>query len=126
MNNDLVALFGIVFAVGLPIVTVLVLGYRNQVSKHAERMAMIEKGIVIEEPERKVSKFNALRNGLLMAGLALGAIGGLFVRKLFLSWEADFMVFIMALLGGGIGFMVYFFLARKIEKKDKEEEMGKA
>ena len=80
MEDWLIPLVAIVCAVGLPVVLLIVLVVRTTRTKHEERMAMIEKGIVLEEPERKVNKFNALRNGLLMIGLALGAIGGIYWR----------------------------------------------
>ena len=76
MESWLIPLVAIVCAVGLPVVLLIVLVVRTTRTKHEERMAMIEKGIVLEEPERKANKFNALRNGLLMIGLALGAISG--------------------------------------------------
>lgn len=116
-----VPIVAIVFAVGLPIVVFAVIIYKNQQTKHNERMAMIEKGMILEEPERKVSKYNALRNGLLMIGLAIGAIIGMFIETSLSRWQESFLTLIMTILGGGIAFIVYFFLARKIEQGEKEQ-----
>ena len=71
MEEWLVPLVAIICAVGLPVLLLMILVIRTTRTKHEERMAMIEKGIVLEEPERKTNKFNALRNGLLMIGWAL-------------------------------------------------------
>ncbi|MDR1623976.1 MAG: hypothetical protein LBS04_03280 [Tannerellaceae bacterium] len=118
-----IAVLGIIFGIALPIVSV-VLGYKVSQSKHAERMAMIEKGIVIEEPEKKANKFSALRNGLLMIGLSLGAIAGLSINRYFEIWEGSFLIFILALLGGGIAFVIYFFIARKMQREERQDVNG--
>ena len=55
MEDWLIPLVAIVCAVGLPVVLLMVLVVRTTRTKHEERMAMIEKGIVLEEPERKVN-----------------------------------------------------------------------
>ncbi len=117
-----VPLAAIAICVGLPVLGGILLGRRSQETKHAERMAMIEKGMIIEEPEKKINKYNALRNGLLMIGLSLGAIAGIFVSKAINTWDGDFMIFILSVLGGGIAFIIYFFIARKIQQTDEKEK----
>ena len=69
MESWLIPLVAIVCAVGLPVVLLIVLVVRTTRTKHEERMAMIEKGIVLEEPERKVNKFNAWMIRCRMTGL---------------------------------------------------------
>ena len=117
MESWLIPLVAIVCAVGLPVVLLIVLVVRTTRTKHEERMAMIEKGIVLEEPERKVNKFNALRNGLLMIGLALGAIGGIYLDDTMPHDWAGFSV----VLGGGIAYLAYFFIVLKMLEKEKEQ-----
>ncbi|MCD8267142.1 MAG: hypothetical protein LUD46_00815 [Parabacteroides sp.] len=120
MEDWLVLLVAIICAVGLPVLLLIVLVVRTTRSKHEERMAMIEKGIVLEEPERKANKFNALRNGLLMIGLALGAICGIALEETMPSdWEG-FAVIIFTVLGGGIAYLAYFFIVLKMMEKEKE------
>lgn len=121
MENWLIPALGIIFVFGFPTLAILIVAYRNQQAKHDERIAMIEKGIVIEEPEKKANKYNALRNGLLMIGLAVGALAGMFSEGRLSAWEDGFLVFITSILGGGIGFIVYFFIARKMEREEKKE-----
>jgi ABC-type Fe3+-siderophore transport system permease subunit len=109
---------GIAFIAAFPVTAALLLAQKTNQAKHAERMAMIEKGVLLEEPEKKANKYSALRNGLLMIGLALGAIAGLSINRYFFIWEGGFLVFILALLGGGIAFVIYFFIARKMQREE--------
>lgn len=121
MEEILIPIFGMVFVVALPVVLLILFAQKVNQAKHAERMAMIEKGIVIEEPEKQVNRYNALRNGLLMIGLALGAIAGILLNTFFNTWEGEFLIFVLAVLGGGIAFVVYFFIAKKMQKEEDKE-----
>ena len=117
----LIALTAIICAVGLPVLLLIVLVVRTTRTKHEERMAMIEKGIVLEEPEKKTNKFNALRNGLLMIGLALGAMSGVYLDVTMPSDWTGFPVDIFTVLGGGIAYLIYFFIVLKMMEKEKEQ-----
>ncbi len=119
MESWLIPLVAIVCAVGLPVVLLIVLVVRTTRTKHEERMAMIEKGIV--RAGRKANKFNALRNGLLMIGLALGAIGGIYLDDTMPHDWAGFSVVIFTVLGGGIAYLAYFFIVLKMLEKEKEQ-----
>ena len=66
-------------------------------------------------------KFNALRNGLLMIGLALGAIGGIYLDDTMPHDWAGFSVVIFTVLGGGIAYLAYFFIVLKMLEKEKEQ-----
>lgn len=117
----LIAFTAIICAVGLPVLLLIVLVVRTTRTKHEERMAMIEKGIVLEEPEKKTNKFNALRNGLLMIGLALGAMSGVYLDATMPSDWTGFPVVIFTVLGGGIAYLIYFFIVLKMMEKEKEQ-----
>ena len=124
MEEWLNPLVAIICAVGLPVLLLMILVIRTTRTKHEERMAMIEKGIVLEEPERKTNKFNALRNGLLMIGLALGAVAGIFFDSSLSAASNDwagFSVVIFTVLGGGIAYLIYFFIVLKMMEKEKEQ-----
>ena len=85
---------------------------------------MIEKGIILEEPEKKANRYPALRNGLFMVFLALGILIGIFMLPVIPTdsdW-AEFSVLTIATLFGGIGFIIYFFLSRYIQVKEKETD----
>lgn len=124
MEDWLIPLVAIICAVGLPVLLLMVLVVRTTRTRHEERMAMIEKGIVLEEPEKKINKFNALRNGLLMVGLALGAMIGIFFDSSLSAASSDwegFSVVIFTVLGGGIAYLIYFFIVQKMMEKEKEQ-----
>lgn len=124
MGDWLIPLVAIICAVGMPVLLLIILVVRVSQAKHAERMAMIEKGVILEEPVRHVNKYNALRNGFLLIGLSLGAMAGLWAGRYIEDYlESNFMIFVLAILGGGIAFIVYFFLARKMEREDKQESV---
>ena len=79
-DGMLIATLGIICTIGLPIVMTIFICYWVLTGKHKERMAMIERGIVPEEAQRQKANPNryiALRNGILMISLALGALIGI-------------------------------------------------
>lgn len=121
MVGDFVPIVAIICTIGLPLLLAIIVSVKNTDAKHAERMAMIEKGVVIEEPEKRANKYIALRNGCVMIGLALGALTGILIEgeNVEFYWRPSFLVFITSILGGGIAFIVYFFLVRNMEEKNR-------
>jgi len=123
MDGMFIGVIAILCAVGLPVVTGLVLGVQLLKGRHEERMGMIEKGIVLEEPEKKANRYPALRNGIFMIGLAVGIIIGIFMGPaMSVSDWFDITIPTMALLFGGISFVIYFFLARVIQRKEEAQD----
>ncbi|MDH6307023.1 hypothetical protein M2459_003704 [Parabacteroides sp. PF5-5] len=122
MGEDiLIPIAGMIFVIALPVVVIAMLAHKTEQAKHAERLAMIEKGIIIEKPQKVINRYNALRNGLLMVGLSVGAICGVVINRLLHAWEGGFLIFVLAVLGGGIAYICYFFLARKMQRGDEDE-----
>ena len=71
MNELWIPILGVICAVGMPVLLGIIASYMTIKSKHEEKMAMIEKGIVLEEamrPERRPNRYNTLRNGIFMIG----------------------------------------------------------
>ncbi|MBN2660984.1 MAG: hypothetical protein JXR54_06920 [Tannerellaceae bacterium] len=125
MEGLLIPLLAIICTIGLPILLVSLIVYKSVQTKHQEKLAMIEKGIVLQDPEKPVNRYTALRNGLLLVGLAVGAMLGLFISETWLrdSYAGDFMIAIMTILFGGIAFLSYFFIIRSMQKKDNTPEV---
>lgn len=123
----MVAILAIICAVGLPIALGTIIVVQLLRNRHTERIEMIKQGAILaepEKPEKKPNRYPALRNGLLMVGLALGIALGALMGPVFTvadSW-VDLTVPTMALLLGGISFIIYFFLARLIQKKERVED----
>lgn len=121
MNEDvIIPVMAMLSAIILPLLLAMSLGK----FRHDERMAMIEKGVTLEEPVKKSNRYPALRNGLFMIGLSLGAIVGLYVSPSLPAYSdwADLSVPIMAILFGGVAFVVYFFVSRAMEMKEKHTD----
>lgn len=119
------------FTFGMPIVLVwIILEFRKNKNHHNERMALISQGIIPEDEELKVKKapnrFISLRNGIVLIGLAIGIMVGFFTSMgMNLSDESAFWVYSSSILMFlGIGYLVYFFIARslltKIELESQE------
>ena len=124
-----VAILGVICTIGLPIVMAIFICYWVLTGKHKERMAMIERGIVPEEAQRQKANPNryiALRNGILMVSLALGALVG-FMLDSYITNISNYVVLpATTILFGGIGFVSYFFLSRYLERKEVEEDRQRA
>lgn len=123
-----VAILGVICTIGLPIVMTIFICYWVLTGKHKERMAMIERGIVPEEAQRQKANPNryiALRNGILMISLALGALVG-FILDPYITNISNYVVLpATTILFGGIGFVGYFFLAHYLEQKEAKEDLPK-
>ena len=125
MEGLLIPLLAIICTIGLPILLVSLIVYKSVQTKHQEKLAMIEKGMILQEPEKRTNKYTALRNGLLLVGLAVGAMIGLGISETWLrdSFAGDFMIAIMTILFGGIAFLAYFFMIRGMQKQDNNPEI---
>ena len=90
--------------------------YKFIVSKHKERMAMIEKGLVNSEMDsRKYSRVSTIRNAILFISIGIGL---LLVSVIdFESFVADLSVLLIV---GGVGFIVYYLMVLK--RMDETED----
>jgi len=122
----MVAIVAVICAVGLPVVTAWVIFVQLIRSRHEERMEMIKNGVILEEPakpEKNPNRYPALRNGIFMIGLALGIIVAIWMGPVMNVGDwFDLTIPTMAILFGGIAFVVYFFLARYIYNKESAEK----
>ena len=125
MSGLLIPIVAIICTIGLPILVISIIVYKSVQTKHQEKLAMIEKGMILQEPEKRTNKYTALRNGLLLVGLAVGAMIGLGISETWLrdSFAGDFMIAIMTILFGGIAFLAYFFIIRSMQKQDNNPEI---
>ncbi|MCT4615602.1 MAG: hypothetical protein N4A49_12090 [Marinifilaceae bacterium] len=109
---DIEAIFGMisVFGVG-PLILYIIY-------KHREKMALIKNNMHLDDaPEKKSNKFQHLRYGILLIGMAIGLIVGnyLYLKDIF-SEEVSYISMIALFLG--FAFLVNYFLMDKLNKDD--------
>ncbi|MDF9829202.1 DUF6249 domain-containing protein [Parabacteroides sp. PF5-6] len=125
-DGIVVAILGVICAIGLPVAAAWVIFVQRIRARHEERMEMIRSGVILEEPakpEKSPNRYPALRNGLFMIGLALGVIVAIWMGPVMNVGDwFDLTIPTMAILFGGVAFVVYFFLARSIQKREEMQD----
>ena len=119
---------GILCAIALPLILVILSVYWTVTSKHKEKMAMIERGIAPDEnaPDRQPNRYGSLRNGLLMIGLAIGTIAGIFLaRTMREEYEMFLIIVAMIVVCGGIAFTSYFFISKKLMEQEEKNSIDR-
>ena len=128
---ELIPLFGIVFAVGLPLsipIIFAVLNYRKRRRlmelHHAERMAAIERGMDVPPLPLALldGRSGRRRRTSLLPGLVWLFVGvALLISMQTISDEEAMLGLIPT--GVGLAYLIYYFVeGRKIEAKQMEEE----
>lgn len=88
--------------------------------RRKERMAMMEKGI---DPSafvtQKRASSSALKYGILLISIALGIFMGKYLASTgMFMYEEEAAYFSMIFLFGGLGLVIYHFLAKKMNAED--------
>jgi len=84
--------------------------------RRKERMALIESGQDAKIFNMESNASISLKFSLLLIGLGLGALVG-YILEESTAMEEGISYFSMILLFGGVGLLVYYFLARKKPKE---------
>lgn len=121
--NDFVSVLGILCTIGLPITGAFFVAYRNNQAKHAEKMAMIERGIIEEDLPKIKNRGESLRKGLLMVGLAVGGLIGFWITENveFTRHAYWLIIGLCTLLFGGIALCASYFILYGLQKADEQE-----
>lgn len=136
-----VAVVTVILIFGGPTILILglVLGLRTMKNRHAERMALINQGLMPPDTPTKranPNRFITLRNGIVLVSLAIGIVVGFLLPNLsglsngalvlgdyrvdvetggFFTVSASIVFFL------GLGYLTYFFISRKMEKEEENE-----
>jgi hypothetical protein len=131
---ELIPLFAIVFAIGLPLsipIVFAVLNYRKRKRlmelHHAERMAAIERGMDVPPlPLDLIDGRSTRRRSSLLPGLVWLFIGlALLIAMQSIREEEAVLGLIPA--GIGLAYLIYYFVeGRKLEARQREEERSAA
>ncbi|HLS80928.1 MAG TPA: DUF6249 domain-containing protein [Steroidobacter sp.] len=134
MPEEIIPLFAIVFAIGLPLcipIVWIVLNYRKRRRlmelHHTERMAAIERGMdipplpleLIDAPRRR--RRSSLLPGLVWFFIGLAVAGGMLLGD---ERDAPWMISLVP-LGVGLAYLIYYFVeGRKLESRLFEQELA--
>lgn len=124
----IIPVLAILCAIALPLILVILSVYWTVTSKHKEKMAMIERGIAPDEnaSDRQPNRYGSLRNGLLMIGLAIGTIAGIFLaRTMREEYEMFLIIVAMIVVCGGIAFTSYFFISKKMMEQEEKNSIDR-
>jgi Domain of unknown function (DUF6249) len=136
MPEEIIPLFGIVFAIGLPLsipIVYIVLNYRKRRRlmelHHAERMAAIERGMDI--PPLPIELIDGgsprRRRTSLLPGLVWFFVGLAIVGGMAIGGADDDVPWMFGLipLGVGAAYLIYYFAeGRNIEAKMLDHDLG--
>ncbi len=123
MNNfleNLVPLFALVFTFGIPGVIIFYWIYL----KHKERTKLMDMGLspqeardYFREQERKPKNpLSSMKWGILLTMIGMGLFIGILLDE---AGFKDSLTGVMVLLFGGLGFIIYYFVASsKLKKED--------
>ncbi len=111
-----------IFAIALPILCAIRFSLAYLKNKHTEKMMMIDKGMIIEEPTTR--RATIIRRGSLMLGLGIGAMIGFFVSEYFqcIPPKAGIIICISALTLGGLGLLVSAIFTPDDKRKSKTDD----
>lgn len=132
--NDLIPLFGIVFAIGLPLsipIVFLVLNYRKRRRlmelHHAERMAAIERGMDVPPLPLELidGQSSRRRRTSLLPGLVWLFVGLAVLVALGTVGEEE-AIFGLIPTGVGLAYLIYYFVeGRKLELRQFDVDASK-
>lgn len=131
MEGIWVPIIAIICAVGLPIATGLILGFKKINSEHKERMGLINQGIIPPDSPKKKrtpNRFVSLRNGIVLLSLGIGVIIGFLCSENLVIAQGNEFWFIGAsvVFFLGLGYLGYFLITQKMpvdqQKEDLEQE----
>ena len=129
--GELIPIIAIICTIGLPIIAGWILGSQWIKSRHAERMGLINQGIIPPDSPRKKSDPNrlvSLRNGIVLIALGIGImVGFLCSEYLVIGQGNEFwvtgasVVFFL-----GVGYLVYFLIVQRMPVNRLKEEAEQA
>jgi hypothetical protein len=104
-----------IFAMTTTFGTIFGIAYIFFMTRHRERISMIEKGFdpKLFQTEKKRSN-SALKYGLLLFGVGIGIAVG---YALYAPWNSEASYFVGILIFGGLGLLAYYLIDWKLEKR---------
>ncbi|HBG40034.1 DUF6249 domain-containing protein [Limibacterium fermenti] len=119
VEEVLIPVIAILSVIALPVVAIFVLGLRKLSADHAERIGLINQGIIPPDnpkPKSTPNRFVSLRNGIVLVALGIGVVVG-FVCTEYLTIGETYEFWIIAasiLFFLGLGYLSYFLVTKKM------------
>ncbi len=109
-------LISMIIILGILPITILLIVFFIQKAKIRERRQLLEKGIDITLLQKKDNSFNSpLLWGLLSLGGGTGLLTGFLLIQNHI-YDDEAIMGILALIFGGIGLVLFFFINKRYEK----------
>lgn len=124
MNESLellIPIFAITCTIGLPVILGMNYAVKTANQKHIERMELIKQGLIPpNEYKETPNQFKSLKNAIILIGLGLGLVIGLFIVKSMNLGENDafWVVAPSILIFLGASYLLYFFISKKYHKTE--------
>ena len=87
-------------------------------ARHAERMAMIEKGSLAEEGGIRTPNFIGVKMGMLFFGVGLGLVVAYFISQ-FPGRDQEALYPAMMFLFGGASLVLSYFVEMRLNRRDE-------
>jgi len=126
--DDLIPLLAIICTIGLPIIAGWILGSQWIRTRNAERMGLINQGIIPPDrtPKRKSdpNRLVSLRNGIVLIALGIGIMVGFLCSEYLVIGQGNefWMTGASVVFFLGVGYLVYFLIVQKMPFNRFREE----
>lgn len=126
--GELIPLLAIICTIGLPIIAGWVLGMQWIRTRNAERMGLINQGIIPPDhiPKKKSdpNRLVSLRNGIVLIALGIGIMVGFLCSKYLVIGQGNefWMTGASVVFFLGVGYLFYFLIVQKMPDNRNREE----
>lgn len=126
--GEFIGLIAVISSVALPIIGGIILGLKWMGNRHAERIGLINQGIIPPDssPQKKSdpNRLVSLRNGIVLIALGIGIIVGfLCTEYLAIGMGRGFwMTGASVVFFLGVGYLVYFLVVQRMPVNRLKEE----
>lgn len=126
--GELIPLLAIICTIGLPIIAGWVLGMQWIRTRNAERMGLINQGIIPPDhiPKKKSdpNRLVSLRNGIVLIALGIGIMVGFLCSKYLVIGQGNefWMTGASVVFFLGVGYLFYFLIVQKMPNNRYSEE----
>lgn len=126
--GELIPLLAIICTIGLPIIAGWVLGMQWIRTRNAERMGLINQGIIPPDhiPKKKSdpNRLVSLRNGIVLIALGIGIMVGFLCSEYLVIGQGNefWMTGASVVFFLGVGYLFYFLIVQKMPDNWNREE----